>query len=179
MTRKYNFIYSKLVPDNNDLVSLVAYALYKRNKIEYIESYKAEHDGRDPQEEDFENFALSSCSPSSLESYRSQAEFLLQKMTLTAAQEEMTVFENKMLKNYRAEIDSAVQKHSPKLWQSVLASVIGAVVFSLAVALGSFLGKTSERSNVELITNAVNNIIRSQHSEQVVHPDTIVIEDKQ
>lgn len=176
MTRKYNYIYSKLVPDNDDLVSLVAYALYKRSKIEYIESFKAEHGGVDPQEEYFANFALSSCAPSSLEGYRNQAELLLQKMTLTAAREEISEFEQNMLKNYRTEIDSAVRKHSPKLWHSILASIIGAVIFSFAVALGSFLAKTSERSNVELLTNAVNSVIQSQHSEQDARPDTIVIE---
>lgn len=176
MTRKYNYIYSKLVPDNDDLVSLVAYALYKRSKIEYIESFKGEHEGADPQEEDFANFALSSCSPSSLEGYRNQAEMLLQKMTLTAAQEEISEFEQNMLKNYRTEIETAVRKHSPKLWHSIVASIIGAVIFSFAIALGSFLGKTSEQSNVELITNAVNNVIQSQHSDQGTKPDTIVIE---
>lgn len=40
MSRKYNYIYSKLVEDRYDLAGHIAYALYKQDKIEYIANYK-------------------------------------------------------------------------------------------------------------------------------------------
>ena len=35
-TKKYNFIYSKLVESEDDLVGLVAYGVYKQHKISFI-----------------------------------------------------------------------------------------------------------------------------------------------
>jgi superfamily II DNA or RNA helicase len=40
MSRKYNYIFSKLVDDETDLIGLVAYCIYKNNKIGYIEKFK-------------------------------------------------------------------------------------------------------------------------------------------
>ena len=40
MERNYNFIYSKLVKKNEDLIGHIAYSLYKKSKIEYIEKIK-------------------------------------------------------------------------------------------------------------------------------------------
>ena len=38
MQRNYNFIYSKLVEKDSDLIGHIAYSLYKKSKIEYIET---------------------------------------------------------------------------------------------------------------------------------------------
>lgn len=162
MARNYNFIYRKLVKDKDDLVGLVAYALYKNHKIEFIEDYRAKHNGEDPTDTDFEAFAFSSCAQSSLLAYKDEAEFLLQKLTLTAASEEISEFEKEMLRTYRAEIESAIKQNTPKWWWSVIYSVIGALIFSLFVALGSYLGQTSEKSNVELIKSTINAVLPSQ-----------------
>ena len=52
MARQYNFIYSKLVRDEDDFVGHIAYALYKAEKVAYIEKFKSEHGGQEPTEED-------------------------------------------------------------------------------------------------------------------------------
>ena len=51
MARQYNFIYSKLVRDEDDFVGHIAYALYKAEKVAYIEKFKSEHGGQEPTEE--------------------------------------------------------------------------------------------------------------------------------
>ena len=38
--KQYNFIYSKLVTSQDDVIGLLAYSIYKRHKIEYIEDFK-------------------------------------------------------------------------------------------------------------------------------------------
>lgn len=172
MKKKYNFIFSKLVHDENDLVGLIAYALYKQHKIEFIESFKATHGGIDPDDEDLDSFCLSSCTPSSLNSYRDEAQSLLEKLTLEAAKEEISNFQNDMLLNYRQEIENAVKNNKPKWWNSVLCSLIGAAAFSLLIALGSYLGRTSEKENVEIITNTINSLL-PQHYD--TNQDTILI----
>ena len=53
MARKYNYIFKKLVDDETDLIGLVAYGLYKNNKIEYLEKFK-DKNGREPTEDELE-----------------------------------------------------------------------------------------------------------------------------
>lgn len=159
MAKDYNYIYSKLVKNNNDLVGLIAYALYKQHKIEFIESFKANNNQQDPSEADFNSFYIGTCTQSSLSNYRDEAQNLLEKITLAAAREEINEFEESMLRDYKKEIEIAVKKNNPKWWISVGYSVIGAIVFSLFIALGSFLGSTSEKENVQMILNTVNSII--------------------
>ena len=36
---KYNFIYKTLVKDEGDIIGIIAYAFYKRQKIEFIEYF--------------------------------------------------------------------------------------------------------------------------------------------
>jgi len=39
----YNFIYEKLVENSDDINGMIAYALYKRDKIDFIRSFRAKH----------------------------------------------------------------------------------------------------------------------------------------
>jgi hypothetical protein len=40
MQRNYNFIYSKLVENEYDIVGHIAYSLYKKDKIAHIERFR-------------------------------------------------------------------------------------------------------------------------------------------
>lgn len=46
-----NLIYSKLVEDDADIIGMVAYGIYKRHKIEFIDSIRKEYD-REPNDEE-------------------------------------------------------------------------------------------------------------------------------
>ena len=52
MPRKYNYIYKQLVEDRGDIIGHIAYALYKEDKIEYINKFKEEHNNNEPTEDD-------------------------------------------------------------------------------------------------------------------------------
>lgn len=179
MGRQYNFIFSDLVSDDDDLVGLIAYGLYKQHKIEFIKNYEDEHNGESPSEEECRAFAIATRTTSSLKGYRNKAERLLQEITLSAAKEEINSIEEEMLRNYRAEIANVlaqgkhdalrefgdvVKKHIPTWVSSVIASVVGALVFSLTVALCVYLGSTVEKNNVEMITRAVEALVADSDS---------------
>lgn len=51
----YNHIYKKLVKGPNDVVGALAYALYKEEKIAYINQFTQEHQ-REPADEDLKAF---------------------------------------------------------------------------------------------------------------------------
>lgn len=47
MVKRYNFIYEKLVDGPDDIVGLIAYGIYKRQKISFIAEFKKKN-GNDP-----------------------------------------------------------------------------------------------------------------------------------
>ncbi|WP_295731391.1 hypothetical protein [uncultured Muribaculum sp.] len=158
MDKKYNFIYQDLVIDENDLIGLIAYGLYKKHKIEFIESFKAANAGQEPSVSDCMAFIHASCAPTQLKQYRDSAATLLQKMTMAAAREEIDRFEDAMLRDYRNDLREIVHDEQPKWWSSVIYSVIGAFVFSLIAALFVFLGSTSEKSISENVLEIIESL---------------------
>ena len=55
---------------------MVAYGIYKRHKIEFIDSIRKEYD-REPNDEEWQAFAISSNTESQLKKYVSQADTML------------------------------------------------------------------------------------------------------
>ncbi len=185
MGREYNYIYSQLVTDENDLVGLIAYGMYKRHKIEFISSYRESHNGEDPTDSDCKAFALSTCTPCGLKQYRREAEILIQRMILESASEEIETAKEEMLNDYREEIRDAITSDRPLAlhefgnvvaskmpngWMSVLWSVLGAFAFAIFVSITSWVAESSEKNTVKL----VNTVVDAVKSHNV--PDTIIVE---
>ena len=74
----YNWIYKALVNDPNDVHGAVAYVLYKNEKIAYIEHFCKEK-GHHPDNNDLAEFHRMTNLPGRLESYREQADRLLEE----------------------------------------------------------------------------------------------------
>lgn len=77
MATPYNHIFTKLVQDDPDFVGMVAYALYKKQKIEWIQQFSSQNGGREPNEHELEPFHNMSNMQSMIDSYRNQAVDLL------------------------------------------------------------------------------------------------------
>ena len=72
--RNYNYIFSKLVNAEDDVVGLLAYAIYKQQKIEYIEDFTKKHDGRGPTDEELAPFNELTSQNKQIENYKNIAE---------------------------------------------------------------------------------------------------------
>lgn len=125
MDRKYNSIYNKLVQSDKDLVGLVAYAIYKRHKIEFVSGVKRSKN-REPTDEECEVFFAASMADSQINKYRSEAKTLLSEVVANTKKEEIEQFEAEMLSNYQENIKNCL----PPWWQNVLWSVIASFIFS-------------------------------------------------
>lgn len=79
MGKEYNWIYRELVENENDFVGAIAYSLYKRHKIEYINQC-IEETSNPPTDEQLAEFCRISCSLSGLESYRQKADILFSNL---------------------------------------------------------------------------------------------------
>ena len=157
MSKTCNYIYEKLVKDDSDLVGLIAYAIYKKHKIEFIEAIR-NNEQRDPTEDEYQAFAISSNVDSQLLKYRTDAEQLLSEMVLTAAGDEIEAYEKEMLKDYQNTIKNSL----PPAWQNILYSVIGSFVFSIILGLFFFLGATSEKEMKDSVDKTIEQVIEHQ-----------------
>lgn len=68
----YNWIYGRLVQDENDLVGAIAYVLYKQHKIEFINQIENQS-GADPSPEQWAEFHRSTCLESNILNYQNRA----------------------------------------------------------------------------------------------------------
>lgn len=146
MSKKYNAIYSQIVQSKDDLVGMIAYAIYKEQKLEYIRKLREEK-GADLCEDECRSFVTFSTTPSQISNYRKQAEIMLTEAVAHVAKEEIARFEHDMLKNYKSEIRSCIPSNMKNFGFSVVAGIASTFLFSIIAGLFYFIGETSDRSN--------------------------------
>lgn len=103
MGRFYNFIYEQLVKSEDDLVGLIAYAIYKKHKIEFITRIK-EKEGREPTDDECKTFFDASTTESQLVKYRNDAQSILSDVVANTTNEELERYEREMLADYERRI---------------------------------------------------------------------------
>jgi hypothetical protein len=64
-----NRMFEELVSNDEDLIGLVAYALYKQSKRDWLMAFEAEK-GRVPTEEELKSYIIGECTPRRIETYR-------------------------------------------------------------------------------------------------------------
>jgi len=146
LTARYNFIYSKLVDDENDILGIIAYSMYKRQKIEYIQTIIRKH-GREPTDEEFQNFYAISNSDSQLENYQSQAIALANQFLEEALAEKARDIEEFFSERTRQEIRNI----RPSFVSGIFQSLIGSVIFVFFLGLLVFFTWSLKQGPVQLI----------------------------
>ena len=73
--KQFNYIYSKLVSDDTDILGHIAYSLYKGEKVEYLEKLARKKDV--DTHKALDHFHQISCLDSTLERYKLQAQTIL------------------------------------------------------------------------------------------------------
>lgn len=159
MAKEYNHVFEKLVSAPDDIVGMIAYCLYKQQKIETLNEMR-ESKGADLSEDEIKAFIAFSSTESQLDKYRLQGESILSEMISTIENDELVRFEERMLKEYKQNIKSVL----PSKLESVALSMLAAFLFSVMVGVFFFLTDTSEKSvkeNTEQIIQAVQKEIKS------------------
>lgn len=156
-----NYIYSKLVSHDSDIIGMVAYGYYKHHKIEFIKSIKKKYN-REPNEQEWEVFSVASTTDDQLEKYLSRADSKLATFVMNTTGEQIRESERKMLENYQENI----KKVLPSNWKTVLLGIIGSFIFSIVVTICIILAAFSEKDKAE----AVNKMINKSLQEKVETP---------
>lgn len=167
MASAYNYIYKTLVEDDNDILGIIAYGIYKKHKIEFIDKIKKEQ-GREPTDEECYSFFACSTTETQLESYRSQAEMLLSEAVGNIAREEIVEFEKEMLKNYKKEISSCVPSNMKTFWLSAIAGVVSTLLFTIIAGIFYFIGGTSDRDTHDKVQQVIETIQKPASQDSIM-----------
>ena len=140
MERKYSFLYSEIVEDENDMIGHIAYSLYKSNKIEYIKQFKQEHEDKNPDENDLEAFHKSS--KVIIPALKIQAAQILTNFTELTLGETITEIEKEIREEQSNVLRQIIAPIVPKqkgYWDGFWMSVVVKGVQSIIVGLALFL----------------------------------------
>lgn len=145
MSRQYNPIYSKIVDDDTDVIGHIAYALYKEQKINFIEKKKDGNPDLHLTEEDWLHFNEVTCTDENIQRYRLQATEILQNFVDDALRETIKQIESDTKKNQADILAEIVEPLKPKSWwNGVWQSVVGAAIFMIIAAGLVFIASLSD-----------------------------------
>lgn len=137
----YNHIYKKLVKGPNDVVGALAYALYKEEKIAYINQFTQEHQ-REPADEDLKAFHRMTNVEQRIQSYQDQAEKLLQNfledvLTTQLQEEQRKLTDSHAATAFKTITQAIAEKNG--FWKGVGQNVVAGIVTTL-ITFGFVLG---------------------------------------
>lgn len=121
--------FTKLVTSDTDFVGMVAYTIYKNEKLDWIEQFKAQSSNREPTEDELKQFNLTTDSDLRIQQYRQMAEMSVNNFVGATIVDELT--------QYQARIrDDAIVKAAQKgFWQgigeNIVAGIIGAGIVTV------------------------------------------------
>lgn len=101
-TNDYNRVYENLVKDDKDIVGMLAYSIYKKQKQETIKEFIISKNGTRPSSTDLESFHNLATQRTQLEMYRKQATDLTQGLA------------NSLLKAKQNDIKEIIDGHLSK-----------------------------------------------------------------
>lgn len=142
MSRQYNHIYSQIVEDDTDVIGHIAYALYKEQKIKFIEKKKDGDAERHLSEADWQHFNEVTCTKDNICRYRLQATEILQNFMDDVLSETIEQIESDTKKNQEVILTGIIKPRG--WWYGVGQSVAAAVIFMFLAAAIVFFVSLSE-----------------------------------
>lgn len=138
MEKQYNYIYSKLVNGENDIVGHISYSLYKKQKQELIKKHE-EKTGEPITDEQICVFHSTSALDETIKSYRLRAENILVDFINEMDNTRLEEAEKELKRTYDDRLKEIVKDMKPSFWAQVLVSVFAAFVFALLGAAFGFI----------------------------------------
>jgi len=137
MKRNYNHIFAKIVDDDYDLVGHIAYSLYKKSKIEYIENQHK--GGKILTDMDLIPFNDVSSSASSIDNYRSKAEQIFRDFIDTVLGDELENQKDDAILKQIEILKSMIKSNDTSFGKNVWAGILSSFLFALFLAILYFI----------------------------------------
>lgn len=125
--------YTSLVQGTDDLVGLVAYSLYKQDKLEFINKHH-EDTGTAPSDGEVMAFCRTSTLNGPVSAYRTKATYLLSEMYDGLMEESVAEIEEQ----YRSEMVAELKKTHPfwgGVWQNLMAGLLSWAIVGFVILI--------------------------------------------
>lgn len=135
--RTFSYAYNEYVSGDDDLRGLIAYALYKRDKVRYLQNHSASHGGQDPSDAAIHDWSLDHSTPEKVALYNLQASQLIEIYRL----QEVKKAEPEIRKTIEAGFIGSIHNKVSSLtggkafWASVGSGIVASVVWIPLAAL--------------------------------------------
>ena len=153
MSKEFNYIYDQLVDSDDDIHGIIAYSVYKRQKIQFIKEFKNKNDGKDPDDGDLLSFNELSMSPSQLDFYRSEATVLTEKFLSNVLDADLQEREEYFSSRVHAELRNIKPNH----FVDIFKSAVGALLFVIITGF-LYFAVWSFSASPELVIEQIFNI---------------------
>lgn len=177
--KKYSYLYSQIVEDENDLIGHITYSLYKTSKVKFIKEFTESNKGRVPTQEELESFHIAA--KNHIPALRIQAEQLLSKFTGITLNESIADIEQKMLLEQQEILTDIIKPIIPKpskgpwagFWMAVI--VKGAQTLVVAIILFFIIFAASAKENG--LWNAITRLFPQHEINKATHSNTTKVID--
>lgn len=168
----YNDIYDLLIDGDSDVMGVIAYAFYKKDKVEWIKKH-IETYGERPDETQLKAFYESASTSVSLDGYKQQAKEILTEYVSDLReslendveemsheleekleqleyeyQEQLEDYKKELNKDYDEKLVEKIQGiYEEPFMMSIVKSVVGSIVFVLFVGVAYFFMWSLENTN--------------------------------
>lgn len=160
-----NYIYTKLVEGDDDIAGHIAYSLYKRQKMEYIQKWEREKGGQITLDA-LEDFHINSGTKATIESYQDKAYNILESYTRCMLEEKTNDIERDIKKRYDQKFDKILP--IKKFWWGVLQSAVGAFIFAILTYIIVLISAYCGTDAIGALLNTKENARQKQ--EQIANP---------
>ncbi len=154
------FVYKKLVKNENDILGIIAFGLYKKQELLWIESFK----NKKPTKNDYLNFYRIISTNQQLMGYKEKAteitEILLKTVYENELQQIKEQSENELIdiqnlldKQYEEDFEREIKRFKPSFWKGVWQSVIGSFFFILLIGVLFFFTWSLTKGPKDIIEN--------------------------
>ena len=155
----YNYIYSELVEDSDDILGIIAYSFYKQQKIEFIRAFQ-DKQNRHPSDDELKVFYITSNSPASFASYKTKAEVLAREFVDAVVGEQLQEMQEKS----DLELTKRVKSLRPNFWQGVAQNIFASLLFVLLIGVVLFLAWSSKYGATQAVEQIMGVEIRDKDS---------------
>lgn len=154
METNYNKVFECLVGEDISIedipvTGMIAYALYKADKVKFILSHRNKNNGNYPPKEKIDSYCESLCTGKHLENYKEVANKTIEIWLNKVFQEKITKRENELKEQSYKSLEDVLKNNLPKYkdeWEGslkkrtrfrigIFQSVIGSAIFFLITAI--------------------------------------------
>lgn len=157
-------IYNKLVKNDDDILGIIAFGIYKKQETKWIDDFKKSNNGTVPDKPAYISFLRIVGTEQQLRSYKEKATEIAELFAKNLYENELSQIQQQVethLEKFQTELDTqyeedfqrATKKFSPDFRTGVYQSIVGSVFFVLLIGLIFFFTWSISKGPKDIIEN--------------------------